>query len=196
MSFFDDAEPPPAPPPDYRTPEWLAPPENVRPATVALDVVLVRRPDLAIWVADALAYPTGLTFGLNVQTREPRRDPTSPFFGESDEGEIQFGLLLADGRKVITQRLGGMRPFLERPDRPLLRPRSGGGGGNRASAELWLWPLPPAGPLTFVLAWPAEGVDETRVEIDAGPILEGSARAFELWPDERPLPPSEDDVVI
>jgi len=197
VSFFDDAEaPPPAPPPDYRTPEWLAPPENVRPATVALDLVLVRRPDLAIWVSDALAYPAGLTFGVNVQTREARREPASPFFGETDAGEMRFGLMLADGRKVITQRLGDMRPFLDRPDRPILRPRSGSGGSNRSSAELWLWPLPPAGPLTFVLAWPAEGIDETSVETDATPIVAAAERAFELWPDDRPLPPSEDDVVI
>ena len=61
---------------------------------------------------------------------------------------------------------------------------------------MWLWPLPPAGPLTFVCAWPAEGIEEISAQIDAAPILEAASRAIELWPDERPLPPSEDAVVI
>jgi hypothetical protein len=43
MSFFEDPAPPSAPPPEYRTPEWIAPPENVIPTTVALDVILVQR---------------------------------------------------------------------------------------------------------------------------------------------------------
>lgn len=196
MGFFDEppAGPPP-PAPDYRTPEWLAPPENVVPATVALDAVLVRRADLAVWVADALAFPTGLSFGLSVLRREAG-DRMTPFFGPSGPGQLRFGLLLADGRKVVTQDLGGMKPFLSRPDRPLLRPRSGGGNGKVVSAQMWLWPLPPPGPLEFVCAWPDEGIEETRVRIDAGPVLAAAARAIELWPEDRPLPPTEDDVVI
>ena len=196
MGFFD--EPPqgsPPPVPDFRTPEWIAPPENVVPATVALDAVLVRRPDLAVWVADALVFPTGLSFGLSVLRREAG-DRMPPFFGPSGPGKPRLGLLLADGRKVSTQGLGEMRPFLSRPDRPVLRPRGGGGSGKVASTQVWLWPLPPPGPLTFVCTWPDEGIEEARVRIDAGPVLAAAARAIELWPEDRPLPPTEDDVVV
>jgi hypothetical protein len=59
VSFFGDPAPPPPPTPSYRTPAWLGPPDNVLPATVALDVVLVRRPNLAIWVAHALVFDSG-----------------------------------------------------------------------------------------------------------------------------------------
>jgi hypothetical protein len=89
-----------------------------------------------------------------------------------------------------------MKPFLQRPDRPTLRPRSGSAGGGRSSAQMWLWPLPPLGPLTFVCAWPAEGVQETSAQIDAAPILSAASRAVEMWPDDRSLPPGEQDVVI
>jgi hypothetical protein len=195
VSFFDEPEPAPPPPRDYRTPEWIAPPENVIPATVALDVILVQRPDLAIWVADALVFPSGLSFGINIQRRE-QSDERPLFFGQAESDGPRFGLQLADGRKVVVQRLGETRPFLQRPERPILRPRSGSGGAHRSRAEMWLWPLPPAGPLTFVCAWPAEGVEETSAQIDAAPILAAASRAVEMWPDERPLPPSEDDVVI
>jgi hypothetical protein len=194
VSFFDEPAAPPQPP-SYRTPEWLAPPENVIPATVALDVMLLRRPDLAIWVADALVFPSGLSFGINVQRRE-QSDNTPPFFGPPDPDGPRFGLQLADGRKVVVERAADMRPFLQRPDRPLLRPRSGSGGAHRSSAQMWLWPLPPPGPLTFVCAWPAERVEETSAQIDAAPILAAASRAVEMWRDDRPLPPSERDVVI
>jgi hypothetical protein len=38
--------------------------------------------------------------------------------------------------------------------------------------EHWVWPLPPAGPFALVCEWPSRGIGETRVEIDAGVILE------------------------
>jgi hypothetical protein len=196
VSFFD--QPPPAPPPpDYRTPEWLAPPENVIPATVALDAVLVRRDDLAIWVADALVYPSGLSFGLFVQRRRPGDLHEPPlFFGAPAADGPRFGVQLADGRKVLVEPLGDMRPFLERPTRAVLRPRSGSGGPGRSRAEMWLWPLPPPGALTFVCEWAAEGVPESRAQVDATTIVEAAGRAVEMWPDDRPLPPREEDVVI
>jgi hypothetical protein len=199
VTFFDQPPPEPPPrPPSYRTPEWLVPPENVIPATVALDAVLVRREDLAIWVADALVYPTGLGFGLFVHRRVPDASMEPPFFFRPPtEDGPRFGLLLADGQKVLVERLGDLRPFLEQPTRAVLRPRSGGGGtGGRSHAEMWLWPLPPPGPLRFVCEWPAEGIAETAAEVDATAIVEAAARAVEMWPDDRPLPPDEESVLI
>jgi hypothetical protein len=51
VSFFDEP-PPPAEPHEQRTPEWIGRPDNVIPATVALDAVLVRpagRSSSAAW---------------------------------------------------------------------------------------------------------------------------------------------------
>src|SRR3954454_12842833 len=195
MSFFGEAEPAPAPAPSYRMPEWIGPPENVIPATVALDVILVRRPDLAVWVADALVFPSGLSFGINIQRRD-ESDERSLFFGAPDPDGPRFGLRLGDGRKVIVRHLGEMKPWLHQPRDPVLRPRGGSGTGRLSRADMWLWPLPPPGELTFVCAWRGEGVEETSASIESGPILAAAARAVEMWPDDRPLPPSEDDVVI
>jgi hypothetical protein len=89
-----------------------------------------------------------------------------------------------------------MTPYHRRPDQPVLRPRGGWGDSARTRVDLWLWPLPPAGPLTFVCAWPAENVDETSVKVEAEPIVAAAARAVEMWPDDRPLPSGEGDVLI
>ncbi len=48
----------------------------------------------------------------------------------------------------------------------------------------WVYPLPPPGPLAFVREWPALGLFETLVEIDAQPILDAAARSVQIWPDD------------
>jgi hypothetical protein len=48
LSFFDPLPPPPEPPePDHRSPEWAQPPDNVMPAAVALDSLIVARGGVA-----------------------------------------------------------------------------------------------------------------------------------------------------
>lgn len=190
VSFFDEPVPVPPQQHDFRNPEWSGPPDNVIPATVALDVILVRRPDLGVWVADALAFPTGLRFGLNILRREPESDHKPLFFGPPTPDALRFGLRLADGTKVL-----GDRPTLnssEAPEQPVLRPTSGSGGQHFSQQKWWLWPLPPSGSLTFVLSWPAEDIEETSAQTDAAPILAAAARAEQLWVDDRPVWPDGD----
>jgi hypothetical protein len=47
---------------------------------------------------------------------------------------------------------------------------------------VWVYGLPPPGPLAFVVEWPARGIAETRAEIDAGLVLEAASRAVPAWP--------------
>jgi len=107
--FFADAAPPPRPQvPAYRTPPWLAPPDNVLPGTVALGTILAQTEGAAVWLADGRAYPDGLALTVATRVRDP----------------------------------------------------------------------------------------ETRVTLDASEVVAAAARAIELWPDDRPLPPAERDVVV
>ena len=46
---------------------------------------------------------------------------------------------------------------------------------------MWLWPLPPDGPLTFVLSLSERGIDESTTTIDAAKILTAAAHAENLW---------------
>jgi hypothetical protein len=82
-----------------------------------------------------------------------------------------------------------MKPLLQRPDRPIQRPRSGSGRRYRSRAEMWLWPLPPAGSLTFVCTWPAEEVEETSADIGAArlsPRPRGRSRCGQTTVRSRP----------
>jgi len=104
-------------------------------------------------------------------------------------GAPRFGVGFADGRKaVLGAALGGSA--IDRATGAALHPMGSSHSQRRWEGRFWLWPLPPPGPLTLAFAWPDEGVDEATVEIDAAPLVAAGARARELWPDDRPPPPS------
>jgi hypothetical protein len=48
--------------------------------------------------------------------------------------------------------------------------------------DVWVWGLPPPGPLAFVCAWPAGQLPASGVEIDARLVLEAAGRAAPVWP--------------
>ncbi len=96
---------------------------------------------------------------------------------------LRFGIELSDGAKATV--FDGYRYFgtEEQPSGPVLMQRGGTGGMRSFELGLWVWPLPPPGPLAFVCEWPAEDIPLTRFEIDANEIRASAARAEQLWPD-------------
>jgi hypothetical protein len=48
-------------------------------------------------------------------------------------------------------------------------------------------PLPPEGPVSFVVAWPSFGIPESRTVLDSAPILAAAGRAQLLWPPQPPM---------
>jgi hypothetical protein len=191
VGFFEPLPPPPALPEQPPQPEWVGPPDNVLGRPVPVDLVVARTEDAAVVVRNVVAYPNGVAFVLDVRRRkaDPWDDPLGmhPRFGGTPETQkdiLRFGVGLSDGSKATT---GGHFPWGDRVQGPLLTQGGGGGGGTRWAMSYWLWPLPPQGPLTFVAEWRAQGIQETRVEIDAGVLREAAARAEKLW-DENPTP--------
>jgi hypothetical protein len=190
VSFFE--APPPLPEPEpvgFEAPEWLGAPENVLPGSFQLELVLARTDHVAVYVHGGRAFPNGLEFTLGVRTREPldrrRNDPVMAWHeGSLEDDVIRFGIALADGRKAT---VFDRRPFPERDAPPpgvVLFHRGGGGGGTSWEHRFWTWPLPPPGSFAFVVEWPAQGLELTRVEIDSEPIRDAATRAIELWPKD------------
>jgi hypothetical protein len=201
VSFFEPPPPPPPPPPEaFHQPEWLGPAQNILGVAVPIREVLARTADTVIVVQHFTAYPNGVHFELLIARRKPPEDhlddPLHRFHmmrhafrgGELPPDLLRFGVLLADGSKATTL---GPSPFLGGPDKapegPVLIEHGGGGGHASWNMGYWLWPLPPKGPLVFVVEWPSEGIGETRVEIDGSPIRDGASRAETLWPVEESL---------
>jgi hypothetical protein len=50
--------------------------------------------------------------------------------------------------------------------------------------DLWVHPLPPDGPVTFVASWPRYGITEIRADLDGTAIREAARQAVVLWPED------------
>lgn len=187
MAFFD-APPPPPPPvdPQPRRPEWWGPPEGWLGGFVPLRLVLARTPEVLITLGQIEAYPNGVHLQLQILTRGARL--SSGGFLDPSETDWRLGVAFADGRKWQGVE---PRPWKETPAGPILVPSGGGGSSNRWDQNLWLWPLPPDGPVTFALIWPEAGIDETTVQVE-GALFRGAAgQAEQLW---TPLTPEEEEA--
>ena len=91
-----------------------------------------------------------------------------------------MGIEFVDGRKA-TNLVHGPREGED--SGPVLMGGGGGSGGGTFDLGFWLWPLPPDGPLTFVVQWAEEGIELTRVEIEASAIRVAGAQSEPLWPE-------------
>jgi hypothetical protein len=87
----------------------------------------------------------------------------------------------ADGRRADNDSRRWPHPAGDQPPDPpwLYQSTSGPDGGH-----VWLWGLPPPGPLTFVWQWPAQQLPPSEVVLDAGLVLAAAARATSLWPEQ------------
>jgi hypothetical protein len=207
MDFFD--QPPPHMPPPmqvYRQPPWLTPQENVLPTPVDLQLVAVRTDDVCVALRNFLAYTQEWSFELVAVTREP--DVNGAGFGmfgpppgfpgaPAMEEQLRYGFQFADGTKVTNMSFmapptAGFDPFAEPPG-PVMMPGGGGSAGGRTMVMThWCWPLPPAGEVTVVVEWKAQGVAATELTFDAARIRDAAAAATELWSDDHlPEPPGD-----
>ena len=183
---------------EYRRPAWVEPPADLVPGVVPVELILARTPQRAIGLTGIRAYPTGFVCTLHLRLREVIPGEQSNFgafnmFGDSVDpaGEfadyyLRVGVGFADGRKAtnLEQRHG----FDEgpAPDPPTLRLVRWEGYDLLAwEVDVWVYGLPPPGPLAFVVEWPARGIPQTRAEIDASLVLEAAARAIPIWPDQQ-----------
>ena len=189
--FFEPAPPPPQPEPEYTPPPWVGPPPGTLPGVVAVELVLARREQVAVYIAGLFAYPSGFEFEL-ITVASADSDELDPMmFGPHrrrgrgrapealDPDVLRIGVQFSDGGRATN--VGGFHHGEDPPAGPVMQGGGGGGGGGRWRQTQWVWPLPPPGPLSFVCEWPAAGIELTRSEIQAERILEAAGRAQALF---------------
>lgn len=191
------------PPPQLPEPQrsvrqpWFGPPEGVIGAGVALDLLLARTPDVAVSLERFAAYPSGFRFSLVIQSRTELtgwdvddalsrqwRPSSRRNSREIPPERLRFGVQFADGSKATNLRFRNIEPG-DPPTGPILHEGGGGGGGGRWDHDFWVWPLPIRGQLLFACEWPIQRIPLTKVEVDAGRILDAVSRSHVLWPEER-----------
>jgi hypothetical protein len=193
MGFFEYRPlPPPPEPPRRRPPVWQRP-EAAIGGVAPGEIVLARSDDAAVAASGFRAYSNGFELTLTVLLR--REDPWGRGMvfhrlHERPPGEglpeefLRFGVLFADGTSATNLGRRHIAPD-ESLAPPVLMQQGGGGGGRRFDFRYWVWPLPPAGPITFVVEWPWKGIPESRAEIDAAPILDAATRAVQVFPEDE-----------
>jgi hypothetical protein len=164
--------------------------------------VLARADHVAVAVVGVTAYSTGIALTLAVRSRrgmieDVYEDPFGlPFRhpirhrhhgGELPPEILRFGVQFSDGRKATT--VGGALPGAggygeEEPSSPVLTQGGGGGGGGDYESKFWLWPIPPPGPVTFAVEWPAREIELSNQLADASVFIEASKQSEVLWPED------------
>lgn len=180
------------------------PPDNEIPAGVGFAALLGRTADAAVGITQLEAFSSGFRFSLAVRIRRPRPDLAhgglfmlisghGPRGAEvSMENRLLLGVEYANGDRASNledMRLPGEETVDER--RLFLNHHGGGGGDRTVDQSYWVSPLPPDGPVTFVLSWPGFGMPESRTEIDGALITAAAARSRLLWPEETQAEPPE-----
>ena len=186
----------------------MSPPENEFPAAVGNSFLLGRTDDAAVGITQIAAFSTGFQFTLAVRLRQVRPElahgrlfmlissHAHPGVEISLEDRLLLGLEYADGQRASTlQDIRMLGPTAMPGDEQLVLVQQGGGGGeNNVEQTYWVAPLPPEGPVTFVLAWPAFGMPESRTVLDGAAIRAAADRSQRLWAPqpavEAPEPPS------
>lgn len=196
-SFFP--EPGPMPEPEQHVaPPWFQPPDDEYPVRVLVREFLARTDGTSLTVSHVDVYSTGLRIKLDWELR--RLDESvmdwqlamgmgmGHFHGGAGaaDSERRFGLALADGTVVTTVDRFRVQNFLERPVGWSLMEQAGGGGGGDSrysgSSRLWLWPLPPPGPIELVGEWRARDIPESRLVLDGSALLAVVGSVRSLWP--------------
>jgi hypothetical protein len=172
---------------------WWRPPEDELPAYVPLAERIAVTPRVSVVLLGARVFREGVEFRVDRRYRRGElaaRDwqlAQWDFHGpmaRRDPGRLRYGLALGDGSKVLLDEPGpGFGT--DRPPAYSLRQVDGSGSGSehfyRTEDGLWLWPLPPEGPLELVAEWPTQGIPETRVVLDGGALRELAAKVTRLW---------------
>ena len=205
MRFFPDL--PPLPEDDldehedqYVEPDWVRPPQHSLPGHFTTSGVVARTDDAVVALTAVAVHRGGAALSITRSLRR-RGQPRSAweaasqrFFGgphgpgpSDPAGAVRYGVQLADGGRALTdptQPWPGGDPEAP-PEGHVLTLHDQGGQGDGSSCTatevLWLWPLPPAGPLTLVVTWPGCGIDEGRLELDGAAVRAAAVEARALW---------------
>lgn len=183
----------------------MSPPWHERPGVVALAVELGRSESTVVLIEGARAYREGVVLRLVVRVRELQREARRRLFerlavnhGRGSlnlslpTGGLRWGVEFADGQRVTSvdeyspwnALPPGTDPAEWTPDRPIMLGLGRSGiEYSTWSRDIWLWPLPPAGAVRLVAAWPDRGIAETSVSIDSAALREAAAAAQPTWND-------------
>jgi hypothetical protein len=156
------------------------------PAAVPGAALIWRDATTALGLTGIDAYSDIVEFTLTIWRRQqPKVGRLDLIRQHADGGEVtpdflRAGVIVADGRMATNLDDNDASADL------VLAFHGGYGGPGGEEQRLRMWPLPPPGAFALVVEWPAVGLAEHRVELDARAIRAAAARVVSVWPDAPP----------
>ncbi|MDQ7805828.1 hypothetical protein Q5425_18945 [Amycolatopsis sp. A133] len=166
---------------------WVPPAGDFLPAIVPIEDCLTRSDHACVAIESVAAWPAGITLTVVVLLREDLAEGESlpqvvrhPAHQEEvSDTSLLFGVVFADGTAATNvDRLEHDRRLT---NGPTLNPGTSQAGKRSLRQQVHLQPLPPDGPLTFVVRWLSRGIEETTLRVDSGPFLSAATRARRIW---------------
>ena len=166
--------------PDASAPLWSGPPQDVLPGATPAAVILGRGPHIVVALNPLRCYPTGVELKIAVRTGLHAADlyvrvlGSDPASGNPAADRLQLSVHLFDGTTLDAGYLSDGEPG------PSLTALGSEGSDTYVDVTYWLAPLPPAGPVTVVCAWPEHSILETTTTLDFDEIRSAAKRALPL----------------
>ncbi len=175
----------PANGPARSLPEWAAPPQMIGGHVTG--PALVGRSDQAVVaLRQVLAFPSGVEAELEGHYRGPIEEPN--WHDATGRGQLRFWVRFPDGREAAQGDKVGARNG-RGPVLAVINYESGSAPGREGHEDvrvrLWIWPLPPPGPLVLSCSWPGHSFDDVSLVLDGGAIHTAAAQARQLWPSAQ-----------
>ena len=185
--FDDDQERPSRPGGDWQAHRahrdvQSGPPQDEVGVLALSSFQLSRTDEVVVAVRGITAYSDGLLLAVAVLFADAQRSEELGWAMEDfsrSPGRFRFGCVLADGRSATSGTRGA--PTVQVPGAPALVLLHARAGALVWDGSYWLSPLPPPGTLVLGCRWPDRGIEETLVEIDAGPLVTAAATSGPVW---------------
>jgi hypothetical protein len=169
-------------------PDWLMPPRMIG-GHVTGPAVIGRSGELVVAVRQVLAFPAGVEVDVEAHARRPPGGGTaSAAAGLAGHPPLLFRVEFADGRAAAQDDEAGLRSG-QGPMLTVSRAETSSGGPDGRQdmrLTLWIWPLPPLGPVALTCSWPGHGLDGARLVLDGDQLQAAAGRAQPFWPEPRP----------
>jgi hypothetical protein len=169
----------------YNGRDWTdVPREHIVPAVLPWARQLGRSERTVIALRTVEVWPEAVTLRIAVYSRDSLLDePADGLIDHrrvTDYNALLIGVLYADGSRASSETISV--PSATRPEGPVLRATGLGGTSFAVEHEVFLWPLPSAGPLKLVVQWRDRDIPETQTTLDGGAIRAAAKDAAEIWP--------------
>jgi hypothetical protein len=149
-------------------------------------VLIARSEQVVLAARQVLAFPAGIEVEVEAHGRGTRPGQAPPPDPRDLTGHppLRFRVQFGDGREAAQDDEAGLRTGLG----PMLivggSEVSSGGPDDREDVRLtlWIWPLPPPGPVTVTCSWPGRGLHDAGLVLDAAAIRAAASKARPFWP--------------